>query len=201
MMTGNAPLQPTRLEMPDADVVYFPAIFSTEECLRYFQSLSQVIQWTQDAITMYGRKIYTPRLTAWYGDSGTKYTYSGIAKTAIPWTSELLQIKERLEPLSNTVFNSVLLNLYRDGNDSVAWHSDNEPELGTNPTIGSVSFGETRRFQFKHKQAANRRISIALTDGSFLLMRGPTQHHWVHQVPKSKSKINERINLTFRVIY
>lgn len=200
-MTGAAPLQRFRIEMPDADVIYFPALFSTDESIHYFHSLCQAIQWKQDAITMYGRTIDVPRLTAWYGEPGTKYTYSGIAQTAIPWIVELRRIKDRIEPLSDTVFNSVLLNRYRDGNDSVSWHSDDEPELGVNPTIGSVSFGETRRFQFRHKQDATRRSTIELTDGSFLLMRGPTQHHWVHQIPKSKGKMRSRINLTFRLIH
>ncbi len=141
-----------------------------------------------------------PRLTAWYGDEGRTYAYSGIVQTPIPWNDTLLTIKNRIEPLSNTIFNSVLLNRYRNGNDSVSWHSDDERELGKNPVIASVSFGQTRQFQFKNKHDSSRRMAIDLVDGSFLLMQGPTQHHWLHQIPKSKKEMKERINLTFRVI-
>ena len=190
----------TQLQMSDADVIFYPAFFSEIESDQLLESLVRQIAWTQETAKMFGRTIDIPRLTAWYGDEGKSYSYSGISNTAVAWTEDLLKIKTRIEPIADNSFNSVLLNRYRSGNDSVSWHSDDEPELGTNPVIGSVSFGQTRRFQFKHKKDSKRRETIELTHGSFLLMRGATQHNWLHQIPKSKKPMAERINLTFRVI-
>ncbi|MGZ4044594.1 MAG: alpha-ketoglutarate-dependent dioxygenase AlkB family protein, partial [Bacteroidia bacterium] len=149
----------------------------------------------------YGKMIDLPRLTAWYGENDKPYKYSGIPMNPHPWTSDLLRIKEKIEKEAGTEFSSVLLNLYRKGQDSVNWHSDDEKELGTNPVIGSVSFGETRVFQLKHKYDTKlKKIDIPLTHGSFLLMKGTTQHYWQHQIPKTTREIKPRINLTFRVI-
>lgn len=135
------------------------------------------------------------------GDVGKSYTFSGIQLNPESWTPTLLKIKARVEAIANVSFNSVLLNLYRDGNDGISWHSDAEPELGQNPIIASVSFGELRRFLFKHKYQKDLKEEIALTHGSFLLMSGTTQHFWQHQIPKTKKKVNSRINLTFRTIF
>ncbi len=189
-----------QLEMIDAEVFYFPYFFSNDESDRLFESLLAEIEWKQDKTKMFGKPINIPRLTAWYGDVDKDYTYSGITQTTLPWTACLLTIKKRIEPVSGVTFNSVLLNRYRDGSDSVSWHSDDEPELGENPVIGSVSLGQTRRFQLKHKKDSTLRETIELSHGSLLVMRGQTQHHWLHQIPKSKKKMSERINLTFRVI-
>lgn len=143
-----------------------------------------------------------PRLTAWYGEKDTTYVYSGIVLEPISWVEPLILIKNEIEHFSPVKFNSVLLNLYRNGNDSVAWHSDDEPELGQKPVIGSVSLGGTRRFMLKSKDNNNSEsYSIDLTNGSFLLMAGDTQKYWLHQIPKTKKEIAPRINLTFRVIY
>jgi alkylated DNA repair dioxygenase AlkB len=141
-----------------------------------------------------------PSLTAWYGDEGKSYTYSGIEQHPIPWTPTLFLIKTRIEKIAEVRFNSVLLNLYRDGRDSVAWHSNNESELGQNPVIGSVSFGATRRFSLKHKKNKEHEIEIDLPHGTFLLMRGETQHYWRHQISKTTKDVRPRINLTFRII-
>jgi alkylated DNA repair dioxygenase AlkB len=188
------------LDMADADVVLFPTLFPVAEADRLFTALSANIAWRHDAIKLYGRMVDQPRLTAWYGDAGRSYTYSGITMNPEPWTPELLQVRRRVETVAGIVFNSVLLNLYRNERDSVGWHSDDEPALGGNPVIASVSFGATRRFQFKHKSDPEQRASVDLTHGSLLLMRGPTQHFWKHQIPKSSRPHGPRINLTFRVV-
>jgi len=141
-----------------------------------------------------------PRLTAWYGDEGKSYRYSGHTYHPQPWSSALLEVRRAIEPVCGVVFNSVLLNYYRDERDSVGWHSDDEPELGVNPVIGSVSFGATRSFQLRHKQDRKQKLTVELSNGSLLVMRGPTQHHWLHQVPKSAAAKGARVNLTFRAI-
>ncbi len=190
-----------RIEMPDADVWFYPAFFTADESAAWLQTLMDAIEWEQQHIRIVGQTIAIPRLTAWYGDPGKVYHYSGLTVHPHPWTAPLLTIKERLAAVTPTRFNSVLLNYYRDGQDSVSWHSDDEPELGTNPVIASLSFGAARPFQFKHKTDPDQRVSILLTSGSLLLMQGATQHHWKHQIPKRKTVDDGRINLTFRVIH
>lgn len=148
---------------------------------------------------MYGKKVDFPRLTAWYGDSDRAYSFSGITLNPNPWTDDLLLIKNKIESLAGTTFNSVLLNLYRNGQDSISWHTDAEEELGRNPIIGSVSLGTPRIFQLRHI-VSKEKIEIELTHGSLLIMRGEMQHFWQHQIPKTAHKIKERINLTFRTI-
>jgi alkylated DNA repair dioxygenase AlkB len=192
--------KPEQMEMPDAEVVFYPTFFNSDESRAYFQELSNSIHWQQQSIDLLGSTILLPRLTAWYGDMGKSYTYSGLTVHPESWTPILLAIKSRIETAANISFNSVLLNFYRSGQDSVSWHSDDEPELGTNPVIGSVSFGGTRLFQFKHKSKSELRRSVELTSGSLLIMRGTTQHFWKHQIPKTKKPVDPRINLTFRVI-
>jgi alkylated DNA repair dioxygenase AlkB len=189
-----------KFDLPDADLVYYPALFNASESAAFFTELAGSIDWQQDSITIYGRRVPLPRLTAWYGDVGTTYSYSGITMQPQPWTPELRQIKQVIEPLAGVEFNSVLLNLYRDGNDSVGWHSDDEPELGENPVIGSVSFGAARRFQLRHNVNRGCKQEIILNPGSFLLMQGATQHFWQHQIPKTAKPVSARINLTFRTI-
>lgn len=186
------------LVMPDAEVLFYPTLFSTSESADFFHDLTQSIAWEQREIQVPGRKIPLPRLTAWYGDPGKTYRYSGMTHDARPWASSLMMIKERLEAITDVQFNSALLNLYRNEQDSVSWHSDDEPELG--PIIASVSFGAARIFQFKHKLDSKLRYTIELTSGSLLLMRGTTQKFWKHQIPKAKDPCGARINLTFRVI-
>jgi alkylated DNA repair dioxygenase AlkB len=166
----------------------------------YFQALFEKIHWRQDKIRMAGREIMQPRLTAWYGEKDSKYTYSGLTMVPLVWLDTLLEIKSEVEPVTGVIFNSVLLNLYRDGKDSVSWHSDDEPELGQNPVIASVSFGASRKFQLKHKQRKELRHTLEITNGSLLIMQGTTQHYWKHAVPKTTQNAEARINLTFRKI-
>jgi alkylated DNA repair dioxygenase AlkB len=188
-----------RLFIPDADVVLHRDVFSYAEQIRLFQSLLENVLWKQHVITVYGRSINAPRLSAWYGDPGAVYRYSGLCLGPVPWTSTLLEIKPIVENLAATRFNSALVNLYRDGRDSVGWHSDAEPELGRHPVIASVSLGAERRFTLQHKKT-RQHISVDLEPGSILLMSGPTQHHWRHQLPKSRRAVAARINITFRLI-
>lgn len=190
-----------KLDMPDGDVLVFPGFFSKQQSDSYFRTLLQSISWRQDKIKFYGKEMPLPRLTAWYGETDKPYTYSGIPMTPDAWTPDLLDIKTAIEKVAGVSFSSVLLNLYRDGRDSVSWHSDDEKELGENPTIASISLGDTRVFQFKHKYLKDLpKVDVPLTHGSLVIMQGKTQHYWQHQIPKSAKPMKERINLTFRVI-
>ena len=190
------------LSLPDAEVVYYPQAFSPSESDAFLAELISTIAWRQDNIKIYGREIPQPRLTAWYGDEAAIYTYSNITNHPLPWLSVLQQIRQRCEAIAAANFNSVLLNYYRDGQDSMGWHQDNETELGMQPVIASVSFGATRRFQLRHKKRKDlAAINIDLEHGSLLLMRGTTQEFWKHQLPKTTQPISARINLTFRFIH
>jgi len=187
--------------LPDSDIVLFDNIFKNQESKKLHQNLINNIQWRQDKIKIFGKLIDQPRLTAFYGDANKDYSYSGIVMKPIDWNDDLLFIRKRVEDVAKIKFSSVLLNYYRDGNDSMGWHSDDEKELGKNPVIGSVSFGESRVFQMRHKfQKDLKKVDITLYNGSFLLMKGATQHFWQHQIPKTKRELESRINLTFRVI-
>lgn len=190
-----------QLDLPDANVILIDNFFSPNESKILYQNLINNIQWRQDKIKIFGKVINQPRLTAFYGDADREYSYSGIVMKPNSWTEDLLFIKNRLEKVAKITFTSVLINYYRDGNDSMGWHSDDERELGRNPVIASVSFGESRIFQMRHKYLKEmKKIDIPLTDGSLLMMKGTTQHFWQHQIPKTRKKLGSRINLTFRVI-
>ena len=192
---------PTGELMPDGEVAIYRNFFNKVESDQIFQELLSKIKWRQDKMKLYGKEYELPRLTAWYGDDGKSYTFSGIPMSPDAWTPTLLSIKSRIEEVTQAKFNSVLLNLYRSGKDGVSWHSDDEPELGKNPMIASVSFGETRRFQLRHKlDKSLDKVEITLTHGSLLIMKGSTQHLWQHQIPKTAKSLQERINLTFRII-
>jgi len=173
---------------------FLERFFNEEDSQRLFAQLRATIAWRQDALRIHGREINLPRLTAWYGDPDAVYTYSGIRNVPLVWTPELQEIKSRAEAAAEP-FNSVLLNLYRTGADSMGWHSDDERE--TTPTIASVSFGATRTFQLRRKAPPADVISMRLSSGSLLLMTGSTQRLWQHRVPKEAAD-GERINLTFR---
>jgi alkylated DNA repair dioxygenase AlkB len=191
----------TRITMPDGEMVLFPRFFEDSEARALFDQLSRDVLWQQQDIRVAGRLIAQPRLTAWYGDAEARYAYSGLAMQPRPWSEDLLRIKTRIESVSAHRFNSVLLNLYRHGRDSVGWHSDSEPELGRNPVIASLSLGAARRFVLKHKQRKDvSPLEFVLANGNLLVMRGTTQHHWLHCVPKTAEGVLPRINLTFRFV-
>lgn len=190
--------EPIHFDLPDADIAYFPAFFGRNEADELFAALRDTIPWQQDNITVFGKTHPQPRLTALYGD-GKPYSYSGITMQPLPWNALLQEIRTKVENASGVRFTSVLLNLYRDGRDSNGWHADDEPELGKNPVIASLSFGAERVFQLKHRSKPLKQ-NIILEHGSLLLMRGETQHFWKHQIPKTAKPITPRINLTFRII-
>lgn len=157
------------------------------------------IQWEHNEIKMFGKTIYEPRFSAWYGDK--VYTYSGAQRTPYCWTKELLQIKQQVEQIAKQEFNSVLLNWYRDGQDSMGMHADDEKELGKNPLIASISFGATRTFILHRKKNIDHKLNIQLTHSSILLMKGGLQHHWKHGIPKQRKITEPRVNLTFRKVH
>ncbi len=197
----NAKVKLKNLDLPDAQVCLYENFFSIKEANFLFNQLASTIEWEQKQIKLFGKMIAQPRLTAYYGDAKKNYTYSGLIWEAKAWTEELLMIKLRIEEICQAPFTSVLLNYYRTGEDSMGWHADDEKELGQNPCIASLSFGQTRNFHMRHKFRSDlAKINIPLTNGSLLLMSGQTQHYWQHQVPKSKKNIEPRINLTFRTI-
>ena len=190
------------LNIPDAEVTYHPNFFPKFEADNYYTQLVEKVEWVQNRIKIYGKENWVPRLEAWYGDPGMSYTYSGIRQEPKPWIDELLEIKYAIEPQANTTFNSVLINFYRNGQDRVGWHSDDEKELGEAPIIGSVSLGATRKFKLRHKNFPENRLqtSLELENGSLLLMKGDTQKFWKHEIPRTALPLDGRINLTYRMI-
>ena len=181
----------------DGIAIYYGKFLTFDEANGYFHSLLQNTPWKNDKVVVFGKHIVTKRKTAWYGDSNYVYIYSNTIKQALSWTRELINLKHLVENLSNTKFNSCLLNLYHDGNEGMGWHSDDEKSIEENSTIASVSFGAERKFSFKHKQ--NKKIiSVLLEHGSLLLMKEITQKNWLHSLPKTKKITLPRINLTFR---
>ncbi|UTM58308.1 alpha-ketoglutarate-dependent dioxygenase AlkB [Photobacterium sp. CCB-ST2H9] len=193
-----APSQGEWIEIDGGRLYWAPAFFELTESDRYFAALRQSLHWKQEAIALYGRQVLQPRLQSWCGEA--QYSYSGLTMQPEPWTPELLAIKMACETACQSQFNSVLANLYRNGQDSMGWHQDNEPELGPQPVIASVTFGESRRFLLKHKRTAEK-IEFQLGHGSLLVMAGQTQSNWAHSVPKTQQHSGERINLTYRWIY
>ena len=187
-----------KMDLPDAEVSFYPELFPAVQADRLLSQLVETTAWRQDSIKIYGKPTPLPRLTAWYGDPGARYVYSGIVNDPLPWTAALAEIKGVVDAVSGVAFNGVLLNRYRTGKDSMGWHSDDEREFGPNPVIASVSFGGTRNFQLRHKRRKEQKASVELTHGSLLIMRGPTQENWQHQIPKTAKPVQERLNLTFR---
>jgi alkylated DNA repair dioxygenase AlkB len=192
-------MKPEIIELPDAEILYFPHFFSEAEADLYFNKLINTTEWRQDKIRLFGKEILQPRLTALFANNNKTYTYSGLTMKPESFSDDLLKIKATIEKACNVNFTTCLLNLYRSGEDSMGWHADDEKELGENPEIASVSFGAERIFHFKHK-TKDEKFKINLKHGSLLIMRGSTQHFWKHQLPKTKKKIGKRINLTFRRI-
>ncbi len=188
------------LPLEDGEVIYYPECFHPTEANAYFKTLLKTIAWRQDSITLFGKTHAQPRLTALYANNNKAYSYSNITMQPTVFTKTLLQIKQHIETICHTHFTTCLANLYRNGQDSNGWHADNEKELGKQPIIASVSFGASRSFHLKHKTKKEHRLKINLEHGSLLLMKGATQENWLHQIPKTKKEVGERINLTFRII-
>ena len=183
----------------DGIVNYYGKQFDTNEANQYYESLLNTIDWKNDQALIFGKLIITKRKVAWYGDTDYEYTYSNTTKRALPWTTELLALKSLVEAITAEKYNSCLLNLYHNGTEGMAWHSDAEKDLKKNGAIASLSFGAARKFAFKHK-ATNQTVSLLLENGSLLVMKGTTQTHWLHRLPPSTRISTPRINLTFRFI-
>jgi alkylated DNA repair dioxygenase AlkB len=189
-----------RLDLDDAEVSLLDEAFAGAEATELFRELRHGTEWRQEEVVIFGRRRLVPRLVAWHGDPGASYTYSGTPHQPLPWTPVLEQVRHRVRALSGLHFNAVLLNLYRDGRDGMGWHADDEPELGPEPVIASVSLGAVRRFCLRHRRRKGLRANFSLPHGSLLLMSGATQRHWVHALPKTAVAVGERVNLTFRMV-
>jgi alkylated DNA repair dioxygenase AlkB len=200
MQLFDFPADPSINLLPgDGIVHYYGKLMSSEEASTMAVALLNGIEWRNDEAVIYGKRIITKRKVAWYGEEPFSYTYSNTTKTALPWTPELLVLKNLAEKHSGETYNSCLLNLYHDGSEGMAWHSDGEKDLRKNGAIGSLSFGAERKFCFKHKQSGEK-IDVFLEAGSLLVMKGETQTHWLHRLPPSTKIHQPRINLTFRTI-
>jgi alkylated DNA repair dioxygenase AlkB len=184
----------------DGAVYYYGKILSYEEANQHLDLLMRNIQWENDDLVFFGKRVTTKRKVAWYGDSEYMYTYSNTTKRALAWTKDLSELKQIVEKYAGTKFNSCLLNLYHNGSEGMGWHSDDEKPLGKNNTIASLSFGAERKFSFKHKQT-KQTVSLVLEHGSLLIMKDSTQNNWLHSLPKSKNITQPRINLTFRTMH
>ena len=189
-----------KLPLKNANVLYLEQFYNSETSNFLFNTLRKEIQWQQDNIKLFGKTYKQPRLTALYAENEKPYSYSNITMYPESFFKELEQVKSDIEEKIAHKFTTCLANLYRTGNDSNGWHSDNEKELGHNPVIASLSLGATRSFQLKHKTDSSLRFNIELPSGSLLIMKGTTQEFWKHQIPKTKKHVGERINLTFRTI-
>lgn len=190
-----------RIPLEDAEVYYLRELPLASTAEAIMKQLIEEVPWRAENIVVWGKTYPQPRLTAWYGDDGAIYTYSGIHLDPLPWTRTLINIKSRVEEIADGEFNSVLLNYYRDHRDSMGLHSDDEPELGRRPIIASVSLGEERTFMLKHKTRKDlESVRLKLASGSLLLMKGDTQHCWKHGIEKEQQPCGPRVNLTFRRI-
>ena len=189
----------TNLLPRDGTVLYYGKIMDYSKAEFYYKRLLETIEWKNDEAVIFGKLIITKRKVAWYGDKNFKYSYSNVTKEALLWTTELLELKSLTEQITGETYNSCLLNLYHDGNEGMAWHSDGEKDLKKNGAIASLSFGAQRKFAFKHK-TTKETVSLMLEQGSLLVMKDETQTHWLHRLPPSKKIIKPRINLTFRSI-
>lgn len=188
--TGNKKI----FDLPDLELMQYDSFIPKAEADAYYSALLQNTPWREYEMPMYDKMVKAPRMVAWYGASDEA------GRDALPWTKELLDIKQKVEEETGLQFNAVLLNLYRDGNDSVAWHSDREHLIGYRPNIASVTFGQTRPFRFRHKTKIAPQLEIPLYHGTLLLMSGTTNTFWEHHIPKSSKALLPRINLTFRQV-
>lgn len=191
--------RPGNLLPYEGTVNYYGPIMSRRDADQYLDSLMSEIPWRNDEAVIYGRRIITRRKVAWHADLPASYTYSNTTRTALPWTPVLLMLKDLVQSVSGETYNSCLLNLYHDGSEGMAWHSDAETDLKPNGAIGSLSFGAERKFAFKHKRTKET-VSKFLQHGSLLVMRGSTQTYWLHRLPPTRTVTAPRINLTFRTV-
>jgi alkylated DNA repair dioxygenase AlkB len=191
----------TVIALDQADLQYWPQWVDEEVAQGWLRTLLHETPWTQPQIRLYGRQFTVPRQVAWYGDASARYRYSGLVHEPLPWTPLLSEIRDLIQPKVGAPLNGVLLNLYRNGQDAMGWHSDDEPELGPEPLVVSLNLGATRRFDFRRKGTSRIEHSIELKHGSLLVMRGPTQHYWQHQIARTRKVTEPRLNLTFRQLF
>ena len=184
----------------DGSAMLMTSFLGPDSATCYFEELLQNNPWEQRAITMFGKTVDEPRLSTWHSTQNLSYVYSGLLRTPAVWTPVLSELLELCQSASGAKFNSVLINLYRNGNDSMGWHADNEKANGPEPTIASISLGTSRRFDLRHRESKET-IRTELTHGSLLVMSGKSQNAWLHQIPKSKRVTEPRINLTFRWVH
>lgn len=199
-MADYTALENLNLLKQDGEVYYLEHFVSQTLATSLHEKLLKTLDWREEKINIFGKAVTVPRLVCWYGNPGAEYQYSGVLHRPLPWTSTLFGIKQQIESVSQHAFNSVLANLYRDGNDSMGWHADKEKELGINPYIASLSLGESRLFKLRHNKSKTV-FNLELSNGSLLLLGGSLQHHWQHCVPKTRACNHSRINLTFRNIH
>ena len=192
------PLQP--LPLIDGELAWAPGWLEPGAADALLEDLRDRVPWEVHRIRLFGREHASPRLSCWIGDPEAVYRYSGTVFQPHPWPASLAALRNRLQEAVGARFNSVLANRYRDGRDAMGWHSDNEPELGPTPVIASVSLGATRRFVLRHRGEPSRKVALELAHGSLLVMRGATQRHWQHALPRTAKGVGERVNLTFREI-
>lgn len=183
----------------DGLLSFYPDFLPHDKADYFFNLFLNELEWSEEHIQMFGKTVQVPRLVCWYGNREAIYHYSGVEHMPHPWTKSLNELKARIETFTQHAFNSVLGNFYRNGNDSMGWHSDDEKELGLNPFIASISLGSTRMFKVQHK-SSKEQIKLLLPNGSLLTMSGSFQHHWRHCIPKTSAPVTPRINLTFRTI-
>ncbi|MBL0357480.1 MAG: alpha-ketoglutarate-dependent dioxygenase AlkB [Chitinophagaceae bacterium] len=196
---NDQPIETINLLPQDGMVNYYGKLMPHQRANDYLNTLLDTIEWKNDEAVIYGKHIITKRKVAWYGDRPFEYTYSNTTKQALPWTTALLQLKAIAEENSGETYNSCLLNLYHNGDEGMAWHSDAEKDLKKNGAIASLSFGAERRFSFRHK-ITKATVSVMLEHGSLLVMKGTTQTHWLHRLPPTRLVTKSRVNLTFRTI-
>ena len=196
---NNTPISEKNWLPKDGTVNYYGKILPFDIANFYHQNLLETIDWKNDEALIFGKRIVTKRKVAWYGDQPFEYTYSNTTKHALSWTKELLALKALCEEKTGEIYNSCLLNLYHNGEEGMAWHSDGETDLKKNGAIASLSFGAERKFAFKHKQSKET-VSLTLENGSLLVMKDETQTHWLHRLPPTKTIQKARVNLTFRTI-
>ncbi len=200
MKLFNVPIDTKKNQLPKGGIVnYYGKVFNKSEADSYLVTLLEKIKWRNDEAIIFGKKIITKRKVAWYGEKPFEYTYSKTTKVALPWTEELLEIKTKTEEITGETYNSCLLNLYHNGSEGMAWHSDGEKDLKKNGAIASLTFGAKRKFAFKHKKTKEK-IDLLLEHGSLLVMKGETQTNWLHRLPLTNKITTARVNLTFRTI-
>ena len=190
----------TEIPLPDGECYLLESFLAKPAADRFFDDIRDNAEWHQPRLTLFGKSVRSPRLAAWYGDRRAVYVYSGLVNQPLPWFAALRDLRAQVEAGCAARFNSVLINLYRDGDDAMGWHADDESQLAADAPIASLSLGATRKFVLRHRRRKLAPLQIPLRHGALLVMQGATQHHWQHAIPRTKRAVGARINLTFRLV-